>query len=96
MAIAKATKFVPPEVTVKFTEVDVADVSHPGPSLASKAYWSVQISNLPRSTDYEVVKPYANCLELHLLDLENVSPSFACDLHCFVVFFSSEFNFCWV
>ena len=95
VTIAKPAKFVPPEVTVKFTEVDVADVPHPGPSLASKAYWSIQISNLPRSTEYDVVKPYSNCLELHLLDLENVShfstSSLTVMFDCFLIISSSFF-----
>lgn len=67
----KAPKFAPPEVSVKFTEIDVVGVTHPAPAIASKVYWSIQISNLPRTSEYEVVKPFANCLELHLLDLEN-------------------------
>lgn len=75
--MAKPSKFVPPEVSVKFTEVDVAGVPHPAPAVASKAYWAVQISNIPRTSEYGVVKPFSNCLELHLLDVELVSVTFS-------------------
>lgn len=67
----KSGKFIPPEVSIKYSEINVGGVSSPAVTIPSKAYHEITVANLPRSTDtLHIVKPHSNALELHVLDLD--------------------------
>jgi hypothetical protein len=70
--LPRPVKFSNLEVTLAFTEVNAMGNTHPIPRQASKAYWAITASCIPRSRvdSVSVVNPFANCVELHVLDVE--------------------------
>lgn len=71
-ASASANKrFSPPEVSLKYLEINVAGVAVAAPTITQRAFFSVQVSRFPRTAEHAAtVRPSANCLELFLLDVD--------------------------